>query len=281
MPTLELEGWQDKPLGNYFAGMHVLAIMYYPRDAALREEFWVWCISRLLAAWEEHGQTEVVALAKTDLCTPGFFSVLARVLSKGNMAERNTQAGSYGIIAGDMLLHIIQLEKYGYGGSVNKAVHLLELIYSSSVTRGERAVPASQTALRNAWAQYHPVAHLWAAARVTEDSFFMKRGMRPNLAAYLALSPELEKERLRQFFDDFPLFLAMAEAFRQFGIDHIPKRGIKVPLLSPNETWSCEGTVPLPAIQIPVPPLTEPAPAVLILEINWYRPAIRVQGPGS
>ena len=149
---------------------------------------------------------------------------------------------SRGVVAGDILLHTVQLEKYGYGGSVNKAVFLLELIYKESETHDGQSVPCNPTSIRNAWATYKSVAHLWAAKRGVADYFFSEKGLSQEPAAFL--TPEFQEYNFTRCYDELPIFLAMAECFRQFGIQHVP-RGQKSPILPPDETWSCAGAIPL------------------------------------
>jgi hypothetical protein len=269
MPTLDLEDWEHGLIGRHYTHMKMLAVMLYPDNIAQQEEFLMTFTVRFIAQFEKTDLSDIVKLAKEYLLPEGSFQILLRTPSSEEMSKRDAHAGSRGIVAGDVLLHIVQLEKHGYGGSVNKAVHLLEHIYKQSTTSHGQSVPCNRTSIRNTWAIYKCVAHLWAAERVVADSFFSEKGLSQEPATFL--TREFQEYTFSQCYNDLPTFLAMAEAFRQFGIHHVP-RSQKVPILPPDETWSCMGTIPLPAIEIPVPPLTE-------LAQDWlaqYRAPIRL-----
>jgi len=101
-------------------------------------------------------------------------------------------------------------------------------------------IPTSRSELYSYWQQFKSVAHLWA------ESYLAACGAIPHRHP-LDSPPE-----------NFLAFLARAEQFRRFGIQHIPKR-LKPPrpTLSPEETWTVPASLVLPDIEVNVPPLTE------------------------
>jgi hypothetical protein len=95
------------------------------------------------------------------------------------------------------------------GASVNKAVFMLECVKAPMLPRNSHD-------LRRAWATFKPVAHLGAAlfdAMIREEPCPLHPGtcMRA--------------------------FLADAEAYQQFGLQHVPARAKGAPFLDPGSTW--------------------------------------------
>lgn len=95
------------------------------------------------------------------------------------------------------------------GASVNKAVFMLERVPAPMC-------PKNSHDLRRAWTTYKPVAHLCAAlfdATIREEACPLHPG------------------------EDLYAFLADAEAYQHFGLNHVPPRAKGVPLLDSTTTW--------------------------------------------
>ena len=228
----------------------------------------------MIARYEDAGADDLATFLKQELLfiEEGNFSAWKQLLllleenlsaiRRHPIKEELRLAGQRGAMAGDLLLYILRLEKHGFGGSYNRASKLLQRIYADSTTPDGNSVPRSRETINRAWMTYKPVAHLWAAWRVVTDAFFHEQGIPPTSAGFC--TEAFAEDQNRWFGNDFPSFLALAEFFREFGVSHISahQRDPK-PTLPPNETWSCRGRIPLPAIQQVIPPLTEREQAIL------------------
>jgi hypothetical protein len=115
-----------------------------------------------------------------------------------------------------------------------------------------------------AWSDFKPVAHLWAAyylihrradPRVPPEEFF-EASFLDSLPSPIPTYPDepwIDFPSLPLYpvnpIDDLPSFLALAESFRYFGLTHIP-RPQKLPLLSPEDMWTVPAGFPLLPISL-------------------------------
>jgi len=118
-----------------------------------------------------------------------------------------------GCVAGDILTLILMIGNNGSGGSVNKAVHILEL--QGKLLRGRKAILESWTGFKN-------VSHFWAALEIIPENTSIL-----DLNLY-----------------DFWEFLSLSEYLRMLGESHFP-RAQKVPTLTPSDTWKISVNFPL------------------------------------
>lgn len=254
MPTLDLGDWEYGQIGRVATSYKILAVMLHPDNPAYQKEYLVSVVVKWLADLEEAGESETFKVAKDVLLPEGSFKTLLRTPSPTEMSKRVDRVSRQGQVAGDILYHIIQLEKNDHRGSVNKAEHLLKLIY-----RDVPQAPHNHKDIWNFWTAYKSVSPFWAAKRVIFDSL------------HTDTTPSQFQENIS---NDIPTFLAIADYFRQFGIRHIPQNQTS-PILNPNETWSFRGSIPLPSVEVLIPQLTTP-------EMEWlakYRAPKRFHSP--
>ena len=284
-PVLPLGSWQPATdhsalLSQFVTRTRVRAVMLYPdphsndEAVAQRNALLFTQLVQLTARYEDAGADEVATYLKQNLLfiEDGNFSAWKQLLllleenlsaiRRHSIKEEFRLAGRRAAMAGDLLLYILRLEKHGFGGSYNRASKILQRIYADSTTPGGTSVPHSRETINKAWSTYKPVAHLWAAWRVVTDAFFHEQGIPPTSTGFC--TEAFTEDQNRWFGNDFPSFLALAELFREFGVSHISVRlRDPRPTLPPDETWSCRGHIPLPAIQQVIPPLTGREQAIL------------------
>jgi len=127
------------------------------------------------------------------------------------------------------------------GASVKKAIYILENSNLPNVT-------SNRTNLYNAWKRYKPVAHFCAALF---DWFMIayEHNETPEQVS-AALESELN--------ENFPMFLAEAEAYLKFGLEHRLPRAKAQTLLDPAETWVLPEYRPWPPSRYEPTPLSGP-----------------------
>jgi hypothetical protein len=208
--------------------------MTYPQEPELREEHLAIVLAQLFAHERASIRDYVAEL------TPAFFGHLLRPLAdrtRHSYWESHSHAILKGLIAGQVLMLIKQIQDAGYVGSVNNAVLLLQ--HEAQCKRAETRMPQSQASLRAAWGSYASVAHLWAAYHLFQARV---------IPEWRALASP----------DGFLTFLACAEFWRDFGINHIADpthRKMHTPTLSPEKTWTVPDTFSLPQRDFLIPAL--------------------------
>ena len=106
------------------------------------------------------------------------------------------------------------------GASVNKALFILE-------RANFPLVPRNSLYLRQAWTTYRPVAHFCAALFDTFMECMVAGGAPDRVGA------EMEC----RFKEEFPGFLALADAYQEFGLGYTPLRAKGQPILDKSEAW--------------------------------------------
>ena len=229
MPQLDLGDWKEVP--DWQDSLRVLAVMFYPKDQAAREEYMI----RFKAdKYLRLGlPDEAIALPLAKLLAPigGF-----RALSEGPSYDDIDRYAYHGIVARDILAIIMRLAHYGFDGSVRRAIQVMEtyLPKHAGVLNLPGKFPTKRAAIMAAWTEYKSVAHLWFAWGSLDSQ---ARKLFPYPAETL------------------PLFLASADYYRCWGESYIPHQG-KVPTLDPEETWRIHTSFPLPDIRIEIRPVT-------------------------
>ena len=98
----------------------------------------------------------------------------------------------------------------------------------------------SADTLKAAWREYGGVAHLWLGHRLIGGD-----------AGFERCAADSEK---------LLAFLAGAEDLRRRGEAWVPLRARK-PVLDPDLTWRVPASFPLPAVSVPLPPLSVDEPS--------------------
>jgi hypothetical protein len=222
----------------FFAPTFLLASMLYPRDEAGRVQYLAW---RILATAAETPEPEGDAVPQC-VVVPQFALQAAVAAPSYNEVIKTAISQAEGAhAAGEVLRFIVKCRIHHpeHPPSVSKTWDVLSKTLAGELTRDGRPRSSSISFLKEAWATFKPVAHLWAAAHALPD---------PTIA------PPLEFDPAR--LEGLPAFLALAEAFRKLG-ESIIAQGQTIPVLNPAETWCNPPDLILLQIEIDLPPLSE------------------------
>jgi hypothetical protein len=173
-----------------------------------------------------------------------------------------------GMLAGEVLLVVMQMQAPGQTRSVHTACRLLAAAADQrpTVTGGVLSVPnlttgfsamtlrSQQTLHEKAWLRYKAVAHLWAAYNLMRN-LLLQSGA--NGFSVVSRSPYEDP-------DAFLTFLALAEKYRIWGEAFKPHAQRGKSLLDPQTTWSVPAHLILPPLEGRiVPPLRRHLDAIL------------------
>jgi hypothetical protein len=169
------------------------------------------------------------------------FGSLPAQLNSRSLREESLANFDKGLIAGQILLTLIQLaDGAPEHATLNKARHLaIANLRTKVLARNGAAkldLPLSQRSIENAWAQFKPVCHLYAA-------FVEMRAQH----ARDSRSGELSRQTMRKL-------LAIAEALRLRGQEH-RSRGSLAPTLSESEMWTVPPHIDLKDIVVTFSPV--------------------------
>lgn len=153
---------------------------------------------------------------------------VAKAMRDAPRVEKLARREAFGLLAGFILITILRAAEHGHAqfGSVGRVLRCASQVFrQNGIARG-----ASVENLGIVWREYRSVSHLWAGL------------------AY-ATNPEVSQEGLLQC-------LAFAEEFRRRGEAYRhPHRPQK--LLNSSEMWKAPNGLPLPAVNLLLPPLSE------------------------
>jgi hypothetical protein len=283
MPLLEL-GDLSAPGGCYRAQIAVLSVMAWPKIAEARRHY--------LAAVMAHILGEMEKAAK-DLPDPAqaenWFDTIAAVeeLESWHHAEMTVgcwfrEAGGFAAVAGapslaeyerqmmeripawfaaGLTLALVRRMATHHpdlpgGASVNKALFILEHAHFP-------VVPRNKLYLRQAWTTYRPVAHFCAALFDLFIECMESSGGAPDRVA---------AEMRRRYDDEFPGFLATADAYQEFGLGYAPLRAKGQPILDKSEAW----LLPAKKQWEPTPYVPAPFDARLLEIAQTYRAPVPI-----
>jgi hypothetical protein len=121
---------------------------------------------------------------------------------------------------------------------VNKAI-AIELDFLSRATNraGQPGEGRSARYVRNAWQEFKPACHLWAAYRVWDDQGHPE-----------SFSPYLE--------ESINSFLSVAQVFGEMAAS-LQSRSRREPLLDLKELWTVSRRYTLPVAKLTIPPLQD------------------------
>jgi hypothetical protein len=176
MPVIPTERRGRETLVN---PLTLRAIMAFPKDEEERHRYLATCHGRVF------GEVETFLRQSPDLepysmsgkigehlgrvLGPlGGFSVLSQAPSYLEMERRAGDSSWPGAIAGDLLNSLIQMRAAGLQASVSKAVAIaVDFLADATATEGTLG-GKTERYVRQAWENFKPVCHLWAAHRTLE-----------------------------------------------------------------------------------------------------------------
>ena len=135
--------------------------MMYPNDEQKRSEY---VLVNYAARLDLHS-TKIASLRATKPATYENLAKLARLPSHAEINKPAVEASRYGgHIAGNILLFILMAkDERPLGATVRRARFLCEKQFACAKDSRSRSTPGSPAAVKTAWREFKPVAHLWAA----------------------------------------------------------------------------------------------------------------------
>ena len=222
----------------------LMPVMLFPQDEHMRTELQEKMTARIFSsalyqwhkqnAQEDDQQATLIISRKLDSWMQKHTQPVIEPFSK-----QIWQGG----IAGLILLRLMQIDGQAPPASVNKAMAAAEDYLQRVPSTDGSYGPRSLRGIQQAWSEYKPVVHLWAALLA-----LLRREKSRSAFAVDAL--------LSFFTESLPEFLAVAEYFLRFGAD-FHSRGQRKPLLTRSEVWHLPQGVSLPPFDITLPPLAD------------------------
>ncbi len=236
------------------AMLTVLSAMFHPEDKARRQELLAGMHLWSLAGFEQHfsqaglSQTEraelwpqMLSLAPTVGLLPfGLSPVLSSALTAEDVKERIEKGLSGGILAGELLLFILNCHSIGESLGVTQAVPLFVRGLSEKRIDLGPLNYRRKSAMLHEWSTYKPSAHFWGA--------------------YVMWLVEMEQDPAFSPVPSSELnFLALAEELRRRGESCFTRgqKRLKGPVLDPTKTWRTPPDLRLPMVDLALPPLPE------------------------
>ena len=229
MPVLDVGEWSQDGKLNPTAPILLLGRMLFPSDQERYEEF----VDETL---------EKASREQRNVADP-----LYRALDPFKYL-REKKPNQRGLAAGAVLATVrIIVEKYPeHDASLNKAFAVLEDEFKRKRQNRRDAPPANKRGLQKAWKDFQSVSSLWAATWL----FANEMGSLEEVTEALSTPNAL------------PVFLATAENMRDFGeAFQLPKT--KNRLLSAETMWRIPKDLPLPQVEVSLPPLSRRAKQAL------------------
>lgn len=223
MPILDItESMEDLP-ARARSGGNVLAAMLAPSDSVRREH-----LMGLWAVFVDQHKRDYQGV------------ILDELWNNHWRVEKRWRSG---IIAGRILRLVRQLAKYRTNSepSINKAVDILVN------TRKILGKSVASTTVNNAWIEYRPVAHLWAAVDPETVSMLPPDEPRSTVA--------IQGFALNHIVNATPFLVSSAEEWRQFGENFKTRAGGTI--LDPTETWVAPQEYELTQCYPSLPPLSD------------------------
>jgi hypothetical protein len=263
MPSIGLLG--NGHLAQLVDYSELLGTMMFPSDSKKRHNF----VLQLVEAIRKVPPRGKVAREKWNLRMSRFsesgislseldeiiFGALPAQLNSGGLREESLANFDKGLIAGQILLTLIQLtDGAPEHATLNKARHLaIANLRKKALKRNGEAkndLPLSQRSIENAWAQFKTVCHLYGAFVETRAQH-----------ARDSRSGELSRQTMREL-------LAIAEALRRRGQEH-RSRGSLAPALDETKMWIVPPHIDLKDITVTFPPVL--ISKADLTELNSYK----------
>jgi hypothetical protein len=220
----------DSPKHRDFVLQLVEAIIKQPPDGKIARQKWNLQMSRFSESGMSLSELRQI-----------LFRLLPSQLTSKSLAEEGLTNFGKGLVAGQILAILIRLADTAPAlATLNKARHLAiaKLRKHVLAPNGEPKVdaPLSVRAIKDVWAKFKPVCHLYAAFAVLSDEH-----------ARDAKSGELSRQTMRRL-------LAIAEWYRSRGQDH-RSPGSSAPTLNETEMWTVPANIDLKDVDVSFRPI--------------------------
>jgi hypothetical protein len=221
------------------AVLHIMAVMYFPRDEKKQQAFIRAGHAKILGSLQRIRDSSVGTMqqlwswAYTYRLEKGFIPAggFAELANDHQYPDVHKEFEHFmsrgGWVVSDALLYVLQNAEQGnhQEASVNKAIERFEKFMAKSENKNF-PLPKERKGLITAWSEFKPAAHLWTANRIVGIEH--ERGQTDtNVARFLAIAEELR---------------CRAEGF-------VPKHG-KRPIFSPNEVWRTPPDLEVASIEL-------------------------------
>lgn len=187
----------------------IQAIMYFPNNEFLRDAYFI----------SEFVQGKLEGSNKSRHQVEFDKEIIERLMKAPSIMElrdKKIEALKKGVLAGDMLASIYLMHRFKMPEpSLNKAIHISRKFNTRNLYGNSIQIPRSIRKIKEAFKEYKPVAHLWAALRLNQNYPYANEG-------------EL-------FFEKLTFFLEVSEGFLEFGTTFIPHRARPQEPILPNE----------------------------------------------
>lgn len=188
--------------------------MFYPNDAEARAQSLALSRAQTLVGADGEDDSTMFAVSRGDLRR--LIAVPPPDSVRKNRVERTKRA----YIAGELLNAVYLMHKFDLQPSIGRAIYALEAWSPTSGYGDGSKMVTSESAIRECWREFSPVAHFWSAIRINRSYPFAP-------------------ERLAFTSEHFSTFLAVAAGFHQFATTFIPPRARPaIPIVDPAVAWA-------------------------------------------
>lgn len=204
-------------------GLRVYSVMAYPDSERERNEFMACNVAGMMLNANDTAADDDISIPESIL------RVILNAPSLEVVRNCHAESGRQGSIAGDVLACLAGMHASGVKEpSIRKAIYIEMYFLGKGLCRDGKTVGTTDPSIRNCWEKYKSVSHFWAAFRVCQFG--------ENEDGFPDVKTALVDENLAKF-------LSIAEWFRAFGENFIPKRQTE-PVL-PLDAWRVPESYPI------------------------------------
>lgn len=208
MPQIDIRG-------DGLDGLWLNAVMLYPNDADKELRKQLYAIEKITNEIRDLSGDQQINISIDHL------RLLLSAESPKSILEEAVKRTKRAVIAGDLLVIMYLMDRLKLPEpSLKKAIHVMQEYAKTSSYGDGSQLPTSGITIRKYWEEFLPVAHLWAALRISYGYSFATEG---------------------KFFSAkiLPHALAAAQGIFLFATNFVPLRARPVlPIMSGDELWN-------------------------------------------
>jgi hypothetical protein len=194
--------------------IELMLLMMYPEDEVLRCNAFALNQVGFVFDTADDDENQLLIVRKGDL--RAVLDLPPRVAVREDQKERTRK----GLIAGHLLSAIYLMERFRMQPSIGRAIFAVQGWTATSTYGDGSRMATSESAIREYWRQFAPVAHFWAALAINQAYPFA-----PDRAAF---TPE-----------HLPTLLEVAAGLHDFAVTFVPTRARPpVPIVDPSVAWA-------------------------------------------